>query len=140
MAKVYQIIEPRLLSSLMDNYAVPILYWLTEELYKELGDTLANVEMDVIQAGRFGTNYPAIGILDKPLDFDFKNVLIETSNRLLRERPISEIIDFIASTKIDWNAVTTELMKDNFNPALWYRAEVRLKFHSFQPPNDLNMA
>jgi hypothetical protein len=144
MAKGYtMIVEPTLLYPLLkygkyDDYAVPILYWLTEELYKELGEQLADVEMDVMQAGGFGTNYPAIGIYDKPSDWEFQNSIVKACDKLLRQRPISELTDFIASTDIDWKALTNDLMKDNFNPALYYRSSVRLQFRAFEPSSDLN--
>ena len=34
-----------------------------------------------------------------------------TAERLLEERPVSELIQFIGSSNIDWKALTEEIMK-----------------------------
>ncbi|MEP6987731.1 MAG: hypothetical protein ABI970_19165, partial [Chloroflexota bacterium] len=110
MAKGYRIIEPIQIDPLLkyDRYhshAMPIFYWLIGELYKELKDQLADVEIEVIKVEYMGA-YPALGLYYeiKPYEapnFELEKTVEETANRLLRERPISEIINFIVASDVD---------------------------------------
>ncbi len=116
------------------DYLLALYYWLMEELYKELGDELADVEMDVMRMlSKFEYPYPAIGIYDKPPDSDFKKLLEDTCDRLLRERPISEIINFIGTTDIDWKVEASWLMSRSINYGLRYREQAWDHFYPDEP-------
>lgn len=133
MIVVPHVIEPLLTDPKSWDFVVALYYWLIEELYKELGDELADTEIDVFSMQWFGPAYPAIGIYERPLDSKFEKLLAETSDRLLRERPISDIVDFMKTTGINWKAEASCVMSKSTNYALLYREQVWHAFYPDQP-------
>ena len=118
MAKGYRLIEPIEVSPLpgykiYQEYAVIVLHWLAQELYKELGEKLAKVEVEIIQVVHYFGAYPALGLHYEPYDLELEQLVEDTCNRLIRERPISELIKFIVESQLDWKLETAKLMKQN---------------------------
>jgi hypothetical protein len=145
MAKGYRIIEPVLIDPLLKydkyhSYAVPIFYWLIEELYKELKDQLEGVDIEVIKVEYMGA-YPVLGLKYeiKPYEapnFQLEKTVEETANRLLRERPISDLVNFIATSGMDWKEMTAWVMTKSTNFASLYREKVWDRFYPYHPFND----
>jgi hypothetical protein len=121
------------------EYAVAVYSWVIKELYIMAREKLANVEIEVIKF-QYLSAYPAIGIHYKPVgDEDsretfvapsaetyFRNEKIPpyfkvweeiekfvqvTADRLLEERPVQELLQFIGSSNTDWKSLTDEIMK-----------------------------
>jgi hypothetical protein len=118
MSKGYRTLEPRRLSPLMVepkywDYVNATFHWLIEELYGELTDQLIDVELEVIRVERFELGYPAIGLHYDPIELRLEKLIEETCDKLLRERPISELVEFIATSGIDWSAETVKLMAED---------------------------
>ncbi len=112
----YRIVEPQQVDPLMVDakyreYAVVIFYWFIEELYKELGHALDNVNIEVIKVCYLGC-YPALGLQHEGDDAHIDDLVSQTADRLLEQRPVSEFIKFVATSDIDWRAVTTQLMSN----------------------------
>ena len=117
MGKGYRIIEPDQLYPLVrpgqyDEYIIAILHWLVQELYIELKDELEGVEIEVIKyIFRSLSAYPVLGLHYDPINREMEKKVEATIDRLLLERPISELIKFIAESGKDWKEVTQEIMK-----------------------------
>jgi hypothetical protein len=119
MGKGYRIVDPELLypflySGKYDDYAVAILHWLMQELRLELKDWLVSVEMEVIRTGTPQRGaYPVIGLTGDNSTHQLQQLAQETADRLLQERPITEIIKFIAESDTDWKTLTVKIMTIN---------------------------
>jgi hypothetical protein len=118
MGKAYRLVEPRQIYPFMANlkyqeYAVILFYWLIQELKVELSQQLAGAEVEVIQVVHLGA-YPAIGIHFDDMsnnDTSLEELIQVTAEKLLEERPISELIEFIARDKNDWKEITETVME-----------------------------
>ncbi|MEM9953056.1 MAG: hypothetical protein AAF846_15735 [Chloroflexota bacterium] len=93
---------------------VAIYHWLIEELYKELGELLADVELDVIRIGRrlwgVGT-YPTIWFTGDYGDynqFEFEELIEETCYKILNRISLEDLEKAINADGIDWGRVTEE--------------------------------
>jgi hypothetical protein len=123
MGKGYRIVEPSELDPLFSNrkyfdIAVAIFHWLIAELYVELGDELQDVEIEVIKVVYHlaQNGYPALGVHylnnDVINDTRIEDLVEVTANRLLKEKPLSEVIKFIATSDKNWKEVTAKLLND----------------------------
>jgi hypothetical protein len=120
MGKGYRIVEPILLDPLMveskhHEQAIALFCWLIEELYKELGNELTDIEIDVISVMFLGPGYPALGLYSEreiPSDTAerIRDLVEYTANTLLQERPISELVKFIAESNVNWKTVKAKIM------------------------------
>jgi len=131
MGKGYRLVELEYVADLAVDkrnieYAVVVYSWLIKELYLALNDQLADVELEVIKVIHFAA-YPSIGIHYKPsmrdekpdrttpedlkIGEEIEKLVQRTAEKLLEERPVREIIQFIGSSDIDWKARVDEIMK-----------------------------
>lgn len=113
--KPYRIIEPRLIDPLMvktkyHEYAVLIFHWLIKEIYVELKDELDGIEIDVIKIVYIG-KYPALGLQTASVNRGLEKLIETTANRLLQERTIIDLINFVSESNIDWKHKTNEIME-----------------------------
>jgi hypothetical protein len=116
MTKGYQIVEPSALDSLLTVpsshvFAMLILSWLCERLPHELPGHVHHVEFEVIGVSYMGS-YPAIGIHYKEKNPQDVGPLVEAAiDRLLRDKPVLDLIKFIGAGKIDWSKATQNLIE-----------------------------
>ncbi len=118
MKKGYQVMELSLLDPLFSqrkyfDFAIAIFYWLIRELHVELKDQLAGAQIEVIRVEYLGA-YPALGIHygNSGEVKDLEPLVEATIYRLLQEKPVIELVTFIAASGTDWKEVTTKLMTE----------------------------
>jgi hypothetical protein len=114
MYKGYQLIPSDRLDSLVrafkhSDFLIAIHHWLIPQLNAELKDQLANVELEVIKIEYLGA-YPGLGVHYLAEIPDVAPLIEATIDRLLQERPVSELITFIVASGIDWQAETSRIM------------------------------
>ncbi len=118
MKKGYQIIEPSRLNPLFSNpahdiFAVAIMTWLCGLLRLELKEHLQYVEFDVICVTYAGS-YPAIGIHYKNEGYQDIGLLVEaTIDRVLHDKSVLELAEFIVKDGNNWKEVTAGIMRQN---------------------------
>ena len=113
-----QIVVPESLRYLLADskyheYAVLILHWLIPELYKELKDELKGVKVEVVKIEYLGA-YPALGLQSEtinPYNSRLDELVETTVEKLLRDKSIIEIIDFMTTDDVDWKDVTNNIMR-----------------------------
>jgi hypothetical protein len=113
----YQLIEPLSLgrfpcSMRSGSIVVAVLSWLIELIRVELGERLGPAKIELIQGEYFGI-YPAIGIkyaTEEPEDLE--PLVEEIVARLLKEKTMSDFIDYLMRTDCDWARVA----KNFFGP------------------------
>jgi|GEM_PF-5183698 len=119
-------VDPPSLSHLIRRdsypYLVAIQHWLIEELYKELGDTLAEVNLDVIRVGRGrwgpGT-YPTIlfsGDFGQLNAFEFEEILVDACEDILKRTSKQQLNKALAEDGIDWGKVAEEKLFRFYDP------------------------
>lgn len=120
MAKGYRLVEPITLDPLFADkkyftFAVAIFHWLIPQLHKELGSKLQDVDIEVIKVEHFGS-YIALGIsyegIETSSDTSLEELVEDTIERLLRERPVIELVEFISKDDIDWTEETKKILKE----------------------------
>jgi hypothetical protein len=118
MNKGYQVVEPLLVDKLAAKpatfeFAVATFYWLIKELYAEFPERLKEEIVEIIPVTYY-QSYPAIGIACKDVesDPDISNFVEKTMDRLLRERPVCELLDSVANSGLSWKDLTHRLMVD----------------------------
>ncbi len=141
MNRGYRIIEPILINSMIVDkkyhaYAVSVLFWLVEAIYKALEDQIDTFDLEVIKVEYMGV-YPALGLQYESMPYEAPNyplekLIEETANRLLSEKPISELIKYIAASVVDWNEMTAWIMTGH-HVASTYRINVWDKFYPYHP-------
>jgi hypothetical protein len=115
MKKGYQIIEPRVLDPLLARptnhaFALLILSWLCERLPQELSEHAQQVEFEVIGVSYMGS-YPALGLHYKePNPPDLGPLVEATVDRLLRDKPVLDLVKFIEANKVDWKKNVDDLL------------------------------
>ena len=115
MKKGYQIVEPPVLDpflSLPSNhaFAMLILSWLCERLPQELPEHAHHVEFEVIGVCYQGC-YPALGLRYKEQNPQDIGPLVEAAvDRLLRNRPVLDLVKFIEANKVDWKKTVDDLI------------------------------
>ncbi|MCA0457097.1 MAG: hypothetical protein LCI00_24210 [Chloroflexi bacterium] len=141
MTKGYRVIEPTLINSIIVDskyhaYAVSVLFWLVEEIYKALKDQIDTFDIEVIKVEYMGA-YPALGVQyqRKPFEapnYSLEKLIEETSNRLLSEKSISELTKYIAASEVDWNEMASWVMTER-HVASTYRIQVWNEFYPYHP-------
>jgi hypothetical protein len=115
MKKGYQIVEPRELSLLLslassDAFAMLILSWLCERLPQELPEHAHHVEFEVIGVC-YISDYPAIGLRYQEQNPQDIGPLVEAAvDRLLRDKPVLDLVKFIEANKVDWKKAVDDLI------------------------------
>jgi hypothetical protein len=96
------------------DFIVAIQFWLIEQLTVELKDQIAGTQIEIIRVAKGDHGSPGFAIhYDNPAESpDIGPLVEETIARLLDERPIVELIDFLEKSKTDWQAVSSRIMTD----------------------------
>jgi len=93
--------------------AVAILAWLIESINRDYPEALHGTELGIVNGRFVGNGYPAMGIhyedMNNPRDI---GPLIEaTVEKLVRERPISDLIEFLARSNTDWTEAARSIVE-----------------------------
>jgi len=97
-----------------DEFTVAILSWLALQLPLVLKDQLGDVSFDVVKVINKGLSaYPVLAIYSESMEyFDAQYKLVETTcETLLHEKPMMEIVQFIAESKKDWTTISANIME-----------------------------
>ena len=116
MSEGYQVVEPECLSALTASphqveFAVAVLYWLQQALRAELGSRLEGVDIDIIRVEYHGA-YPALGLKYREKVPAIGRLVEDAANRLLRNRSVADLSDFIARTDRNWGQLSRDLMRE----------------------------
>jgi hypothetical protein len=95
--------------------AILIMNWLIEELYKELEEELEGVEVEVVGVeNHTGGPYPNLGLNyegEVSNDMKLEKLVEETCDRLLKEKPIKDLINFIGD--MNWETFTKTFLRED---------------------------
>ncbi len=120
MGKSYRLVRVKYIDGLLAyeqywDYAVAILHWLAKELFDELHNELPDVEIQIVHYVHMSiSEYPVLAVHFPDIernDTAIEDRVAVVANRLLQERPISELVQFISANEIDWKEVTKKIME-----------------------------
>ena len=118
--KGYIILEPAEINEFIANpsyheFAVSVLTWLIYELTSKHSDVLDGfgVRLEVIPVMRFGSGYPALGIVSETMkyfDSDYQK-LESLCDNIITKGCFKDYANFLSSNDCDWRQKTIDLMK-----------------------------
>jgi len=89
-----------------------ILLWLIECVDSDLKDELKDVSLEVVTAQYVGDGYPCLAIhyFNKENPQDVGPIVEAAVERLLDEKSVLDLVEFIATSNVNWTARLNKIM------------------------------
>lgn len=117
MKKEHQLLVTEKLDGLLKQkhsyqILIAILYWLIERINRDLKDELKGVSLEVVKAQYVGPGYPCLAIhyFNRENPQDVSPIVEAAVERLLGEKNVLDLIEFIVSRNVDWSDRLTQIM------------------------------
>jgi len=117
MKKGYQLlVTPKLAGLQRQRFShqplMAILLWLIECVDSDLKDELKDVSLEVVTAQYVGDGYPCLAIhyFNKENPQDVGPIVEAAVERLLDEKSVLDLVEFIATSNVNWTARLNKIM------------------------------
>ncbi|MDB6022755.1 MAG: hypothetical protein JWQ04_2612 [Pedosphaera sp.] len=117
MKKGYQLLVTQKLDNLLkQRYShqilIAILLWLIERINRDLKDQLKDASLEVVKAQYVGDGYPCLAIhyFNKVNPQDVSPIVEAAVERLLGEKSVLDLVEFIVTSNIAWSDKLSQIM------------------------------